>query len=116
MARLGEMIRHADRRTGPDLSLDEPLGFQLAETLGQQPVGEAWNGVHELVEAPRAAHQHAHDRSRPAPADQLDGAMEARAKTGQWLARLCAGRPRLRRARLAPSGRPARCRRAPTYF
>ena len=48
------------------------LLLQLAQALGEQPIGEARHGVDDRGEVVRAVGQRPEDRARPAPADQLD--------------------------------------------
>jgi hypothetical protein len=56
-----------------DGPLDDPLGLELLQPLGQQAVGDVGDEHADLREAQRPAlEQDEQDGARPAPSDQLD--------------------------------------------
>src|SRR5665213_2643929 len=85
-AAVGELVGHADRAVGGDGAGDQALAFELAEALGQEAVGEVGDGGEELVEARGAPDEDAQDGTDPAPADQLDGVLEAGAEYAHGVA------------------------------
>src|SRR5207248_365535 len=70
----GQAVLDPDRRAVQHAPLDDPLGLELLEPLGQEPVGQLWHELPYAGEVERAIHQHEQDRAGPALADQLDGA------------------------------------------
>src|SRR5262245_49826583 len=80
-----QLVGAADRRARTEVSLDEPLGLELAETLGQEAVGEVRDRGQELVETLRTAEHHTDDRAAPPTADQLDRVVVTRAELSFFL-------------------------------
>ncbi len=60
-------------------ALDQALRLELAQPLGEQPVGDPGHGGEDLAEVEGSVEQLEEDRSRPAAADQLHRGVEARA-------------------------------------
>src|SRR6476469_6132875 len=71
-ALLGQRVDDPGRRALLDLALDDAGLLELAQPLGEKPVGEAGNGFGELAEAQRPLGQRRDDRAGPTLADQLD--------------------------------------------
>src|SRR3989475_11739687 len=80
---LGERVLDTDRRAGHYDARDDVLAFELAESLGQQPVREPGDRRQQLVEPERPATQCSDHRAAPPPADQLDSVVKARTKARQ---------------------------------
>jgi hypothetical protein len=71
-------VLDANRRLGDDVAMDESLRLKLLEALGEHPVAQAGDRLANIAEAVDAGSEAAKDRSGPATADQLDGALVIR--------------------------------------
>src|SRR5205807_1767911 len=76
---LGELVFDPQRRPGDHLAFHDPARLELLHPLGQQAIGELRHGLRDLGEAQRPIHQHAQDRTGPAPPHQLYGLVIQRA-------------------------------------
>src|SRR5438093_4087454 len=79
-ALVAELIGDLDGRAGADSAQHDPLGLELPKPLRERPVGDVRQRPPELREAARPGQKRAGDRSAPAPADQLDRALEVDAE------------------------------------
>src|SRR5919106_5795999 len=71
-ALLGQRVLHADRHVVDHAALDNALGLELLEALGQEPVREIGHQELHLGEAQRTIQEHEQDGAGPALPDQLD--------------------------------------------
>ena len=78
-----------------DGPLDESLGFELPQALGEEPIGDAGDGGGDVAEVTRPVDQAEQDGAAPATADQFDGLVVAMADD-----RRCGCRRRGRRGRV----------------
>ena len=99
----GVADRHGRGRA--HVSLDEPLGLELAQAGGEQAVGDAGDRGAVLREPARPAHAGEEDGRVPLAPGELD----RRLRTGGRPPRRCARVPRVVRGRVSP------CRRSFTY-
>ena len=83
----GQRVLDPDRRLGEYGPFDDAFLLELLEPLAEHPIGDVGDRVAQRREAAIRAEQHEDDRPRPAPADQLGGAMELRAQRRRWESR-----------------------------
>ena len=78
-ASRGQPVGDPDRRAGVDQALHDPFRLELAQALGEDPVGDPGDPRQELVEPGRSGHQCTYDSTRPSLAYELDGPLKGRA-------------------------------------
>src|SRR4051794_32577629 len=74
-AAIREAVLDPHRRALEHAPLDDALRLELLEPLAQESVGELGHEMADAGEVERAVHQDEQDRSGPALADELDGAV-----------------------------------------
>jgi len=74
-----QSIAHAHWRARVDKPLHDALGLKLAQSLGENAVADSRDPCEQLVETSGAWKERLDDRSRPALAYQLYGALKGRA-------------------------------------
>ena len=68
--------------SGTTSARDDAFGLELAQALGEHPVADLGDRGAQLGEPHPPVEQELDDRAGPAPADELDGAVELRAQMG----------------------------------
>jgi hypothetical protein len=76
---LGQSIAHSHRRTRIHEAFDEALGLELAQSLSEDSIADAWDTGKELIETRGRREQRFYDRPSPTLPYQLDGALKGRA-------------------------------------
>jgi len=76
----GQRVFDPNRHVGDDRALDDPFLLEFLETIAQHAVGDVGDGVAQRREAALRLEQAEDDGAGPAAADELAGAMEARAQ------------------------------------
>jgi len=75
----GQSIAHPHWRPGVDESLDDAFCLELAKTLGQHSIADAWDAGEQLVETSRRGNESLDHRPGPAFPYQLDRALKGSA-------------------------------------
>src|SRR5262249_7032948 len=78
-----QRVLDANRQVGDDRAVDDAFVLELLEALAEHPVGDVGNRAAQRREPAAAVEQDVDDGARPAAADELAGAVEARAE-GRW--------------------------------
>src|SRR6266568_7884666 len=69
---LGQLVTHADRRSGLDAARDDPARLEVLEPRRQRLVADAAGALAELAEAQRPALQQDEDLAGPRATEHLD--------------------------------------------
>jgi hypothetical protein len=79
---LGQLVFDPHRGFRHDEAGDDAFGLELAQALGEHAVADFGDRGAQLGEPHPPVEQELDDGAGPAPADELDGAVELRAEMG----------------------------------